>query len=114
MRVANELKHRLEEFKIGPDVSEENRPESKVSRQVKLPIVSCAEDSLQKKQKGCRDSYNDRVYLFEQMVKGESSFAWIAYKYNLSLGTLYNIRREFEAPIPGLPLGKPITDRNLV
>ena len=47
-------------------------------------------------------------------MKGEISFAWIAYKYNPSLGTLYNIRREFEAPIPGLPLGKPITNRNLV
>ena len=114
MRVANELKHGLEELKVGSDVSEENKSESKVSRQVKLPIVSCAEDSLQKKQKGCRVSYHERIYLFEQMVKGESSFAWIAYKYNLSLGTLYNIRREFEAPIPGLPLGKPITDRNLV
>ena len=65
MRVANELKHRLEELKVGSNVSEENRSESKVSRQVKLPIVPCTEDSLQKKQKGCRVRYHERVYLFE-------------------------------------------------
>ena len=112
--VANELKHQLDEFKVDSSASEEDGSEPKESWQRGSSIISCAEDSLKKKPKGGRVSFHERVYLYNQMKKGERSLAWIAFENNLSLGTLYNIRREFDSPIHKLPLRKPITNRNLV
>ena len=77
-------------------------------------ILPSAEDSLKIKQKGQRISYQKRVHLYKQMKKGEWSLAEIAVGNNLSLGTLYNIRKELDAKINDFTLEKPTTRRNLV
>ena len=48
------------------------------------------------------------------MKKGEWSLAEIAAENNLSLDTLYNIRKELDAKINDFTLEKPTTRRNLV
>ena len=77
-------------------------------------ILPSAEDSLKIKQKGQRISYHERVHLYKQMKKGEWSLAEIAVGNNLSLGTLYNIRKELDAKINDFTLEKSTTRRNLV
>ena len=45
------LKHQLDKFKEDSDVSKEKKSESKVSRQVELPIVSCVKIPLKRSKK---------------------------------------------------------------
>ena len=113
LNAAVDLGQQLKQFKLT-----ENKPwkESKgaIEGIVTNSIVSCVEDSLKTKHKGQRVSYQERIYLYKLMKKGEKSLTEISLEYSISLGTLYNIKKEFDVPIPGPKLKRSNTSRNLV
>ena len=93
---------------------EEEEHEAFIRNQKIDSILLTAEESFQRKRKGQRVSYNERVYLYKQMKKSKKSFAEIAIQINISLGTLYNIRKELDAPANRFTWMKSITSRNLI
>ena len=114
MNAASELEQKLEEFRIATSKSEEEEYENSKALQNTNSILLSAEESLKRKWKGQRISYHERVYLYKQMKASENSLTEIAMENNISMGTLHNIRKEFDTPIKESALVKSTTSRNLV
>ena len=113
MNASIDLEQQLRRFKVNASQSEDES-ERERTRIVNTSIMTRAEDSLKTKNKGKRISYQERIYLCKLMKKGEKLMAAIALEYSISLGTLYNIKKEFDTQIHEPKLEKPITSRNLV
>ena len=114
MNSASELEQKMEEFRIATSKSEEEEYENFKALQNTNSILLSAEESLKRKWKGQRISYHERVYLYKQMKASENSLIEIAMENNISMGTLYNISKEFDTPIKESALVKSTTSRNLV
>ena len=109
-----ELEGELEKFKVSWTKSKEDYIiEHECEREQSL-LFNSAEESLQQKKKGSRISFHERVHLYRIMKQNKKSKAWISIDYNISLGTLHNIVKEFETPIQRLHLERSITSRNLI
>ena len=109
-----ELEGELEKFKVSWTKSKEDYIiEHECEREQSL-LFNSAEESLQQKKKGSRISFHERLHLYRIMKQNKKSKAWISIDYNISLGTLHNIVKEFETPIQRLHLERSITSRNLI
>ena len=113
MNASIDLEQQLRRFKVTTSQFEDESERMR-TRILNSSIMTRAEDSLKTKNKGKRISYQERIYLYKLMRKGEKLMAEIALEYSISLGTLYNIKKEFDTQIHELKLEKPITSRNLV
>ena len=114
INVAKEIGMQLNEFKVSVDSSEIDASNELENRQKGNSIIPSAKESLKRKHKGQRISLHERIYLFKSIKRGDKSMAWIAIDNNLSLGTLYQIKKEFETPINKRLMKAPITSRNLI
>ena len=93
MNAASELEQKLEEFRIATSKSEEEEYENSKALQNTNLVLLSAEESLKRKWKGQRISYHERVYLYKQMKAIENLLTEIAMENNISMGTLYNIKK---------------------
>ena len=113
MNAAIDLEQQLRRFKVTASQSEDES-ESVRTRIINTSITTRAEDFLKTKNKGKIISYQERIYLYKLMKKGEKLMDDTALEYSISLETLYNIKKEFDTPIHELKLEKPFISRNLV
>ena len=104
----------LNEFKVSMDSSERDASNELENRQKGNSIIYSVKESLKRKHKGQRISLHEKIYLFKSIKRGDKLMVWIAIDNNLSLGTLYQIKKEFETPINKRLMKAPITRRNLI
>ena len=114
MHVTDELEQNLDNLQITKSKNDQEGYEKEEEKRDARSTLLSAKESLKRKLKGQRVSYHERIYLYKQMKTSEKPLAEIALENNLSLGTLYNIRKEFDTPIKGPELVKSTTARNLV
>ena len=110
---AHQLWYRFEELKLATELSDRELGEIDDQR-VDTTIIPSAEKSLLSKPKGSRLSYYEKVYLFRVVMDNRRSMSQIACDYDLSLSTLYNIKRQMSHPSKRTSLDKPTTSRNIV
>ena len=67
-----------------------------------------------KKKKWSRISNHEKAFLYLLMKQNKKSKIWMAMDYNVSLGTLNSIEKEFQSPIRELRLRKSSTSRNMI
>ena len=113
MTTANELGEQLEKFKIFISNSEEDEKEQVNTDRESSQFYQVLKIRLRQSRKD-KGSAITRVHLYKQMKKGEWSMAEIAVGNNLSLETLYNIKKEFDIQTNRPTLEKATTRRNLV
>ena len=114
MHVIYELEQHLDNLQITKSKNDQEEYEKEEEKRDARSTLLIAKESLKRKLKGQRVSHHERIYLYKQMKASEKPLAEIALENNLSLGTLYNIRKEFDTPIKGPELVKSTTARNLV
>ena len=73
-----------------------------------------AEESIQRKKKGSRIRFHERVHLYRIMKKSRKSKAWVAIDYNISVSTLYKIEKVLYTPTQMYHLKRSCTSRNLI
>ena len=76
-------------------------------------IIPTAEQSLKTKPKGARIAYHERVYPFQEMMSNKGSMTQLAADSEVSLTTLYNIKKELGWPIHQTLLKRPIMSRSI-
>ena len=76
-----------------------------------MRVILSVEQSLKTKPKGARIDYNESVYLFNKIVSNKGSMTQIATDNEVSLTTLYNIKKELSRPLHQTFLEKPIKNR---
>ena len=103
----------LENFYVTSNTPREDRSKFGQNKQGESLVILNAEESLKIKPKSPWISYHERIYLYSILKKGQQSLARIAIDHNISIGTLYKFKKEFDLPAAKLMLEKPITYRNL-
>ena len=111
---AREIECSLDDFNVGSSRPGEDWAGPNQRNQAELVVISKAEDSLQTKQKGSRISYPERVHLYRLILQNKQRMSQIAIDYNVSMSTLYTIKKEMDRPVTKLRLEKPITNRNMI